>query len=54
MGISVNEGTPKWLVYEENPIEKYGLGVPGYPYFWKSRYFSDVQYNLRSYSTSGL
>ena len=32
MGVSKNRGTPKWMVYRENPIKMDDLG---YPYFWK-------------------
>ena len=28
MGVSINGGTPKWMVYEGNPIEMDDLGVP--------------------------
>ena len=28
MGVSKNGGTPKWMVYRENPIEMDDLGVP--------------------------
>ncbi len=28
MGVSKNSGTPKWMVYMENPITMDDLGVP--------------------------
>ena len=28
MGVSINGGTPKWMVYRENPIKMNDLGVP--------------------------
>ena len=28
MGVSKNRGTPKWMVYMENPIKMDDLGVP--------------------------
>ena len=28
MGVSLNGGTPKWMVYKENPIKMDDLGVP--------------------------
>ena len=28
MGVSKNRGTPKWMVYKENPIKMDDLGVP--------------------------
>ena len=28
MGVSKNSGTPKWMVYNGNPIEMDDLGVP--------------------------
>ena len=28
MGVSKNRGTPKWMVYMENPIQIDDLGVP--------------------------
>ena len=28
MGVSKNKGTPKWMVYKENPIKMDDLGVP--------------------------
>ena len=28
MGVSINGGTPKWMVYRENPTEMDDLGVP--------------------------
>ena len=28
MGVSKNSGTPKWMVYMENPIKMDDLGVP--------------------------
>ena len=28
LGVSINGGTPKWLVYRENPIKMDDLGVP--------------------------
>jgi len=28
MGVSKNSGTPKWMVYNGNPIERDDLGVP--------------------------
>ena len=28
MGVSKNRGTPKWMVYKENPINMDDLGVP--------------------------
>ena len=28
MGVSENRGTPKWMVYKENPIKMDDLGVP--------------------------
>ena len=27
-GVSKNKGTPKWMVYKENPIKMDDLGVP--------------------------
>ena len=36
MGVSNNRGTPKWMVYEENPIKMDDLG--GNHYFWKHPY----------------
>ena len=30
MGVSVNDGTPKWMVYKENPIKIGDLGVPSF------------------------
>jgi len=38
MEASINEGTPRWMVYRENPIKMDDLGVPGYPYFRKPPY----------------
>ena len=32
LGVSKNSGTPKWMVYRENPIRIDDLG---YHYFWK-------------------
>ena len=28
MGVSINRGTPKWMIYMENRIEMDDLGVP--------------------------
>ena len=28
LGVSKNKGTPKWMVYKENPIKMDDLGVP--------------------------
>ena len=36
MGVSKNNGTPKWMVCKENPIKMDDLG--GYHYFWKHPY----------------
>ena len=36
MGVSINGGTPKWLVYKGNPIEIDNLG--GTPHLWKPPY----------------
>ena len=30
MGVSKNRGTPKWMVYMENPIKMDDLGVPSF------------------------
>ena len=35
MGVSKNKGTPKWMVYKENPIKMDDLG---YHYFRKHPY----------------
>ena len=37
MGVSKNNGTPKWMVYKGKPYEQMDdLGV--FPYFWKHPY----------------
>ena len=28
IGVSINGGTPKWMIYRENPIKIDDLGVP--------------------------
>ena len=51
MGVSKNNGTPKWMVYVmENPMNKWMIW--GYPYFWKQPYFdlcksSSSSFNVR-------
>ena len=30
MGVSIGGGTPKWMVYRENPFRMDALGVPLY------------------------
>ena len=39
MGVSMNEGTPKWLFILENPIKMHDLGVP--PFQETSIYLDD-------------
>ncbi len=34
VGVSKNTGTPKWMVYNGNPIKIHDLGVPLYYHFF--------------------
>ena len=38
LGVSKNSGTPKWMVYNGEPLSKWMIW--GYPYFWNTHIFS--------------
>ncbi len=39
MGVSKNNGTPKWMVYKGNPIKMDDLGTLGTPIFGNTHMF---------------
>jgi hypothetical protein len=42
MGVSINGGTPKWIVYNGKSIYKWMIW--GYPHFRKTPYFGKSEY----------
>ena len=46
MGVSKNNGTPKWMVYFMETLSKWMIW--GYHYFWKHTYFVVVHLNRKA------